>query len=107
MLPNPPDYSYQNEPKVIVEVVSKGTRRIDEGEKKVIYFSIPSLDVYMLVEQESALVVVYRRQGEGFVREVYDKLETAIPLPEIETELPLAEHLCRSAGPAPELEDEN
>ncbi len=88
---NPPDFSYQDEPKVIVEVVSRGTRRIDEGEKKSAYFSIPSLDVYMLVEQDSALVTVFRRTATGFEREVHDGLKAVIPLREIETELPLAE----------------
>jgi Uma2 family endonuclease len=87
---NPPDYSYQDEPMVIVEVVSKGTRRIDEGEKKSAYFSIPTLDVYMLVEQDSAFVTVFRRTATGFEREVHDGLNAVIPLREIETELPLA-----------------
>src|SRR5258708_4995558 len=32
--PNPQNDSFQDEPAVIFEVLSKGTRRIDEGEKK-------------------------------------------------------------------------
>ena len=35
--------------------------------------------------------MVYRRTEQGFVREVYDGLDAAIPLAEIEIELPLAE----------------
>jgi hypothetical protein len=45
----------------------------------------------MLVEQESPLVIVFRRTAIGFEREIYDGLTAVIPLREIETELSLAE----------------
>lgn len=89
--PNPPDDSFQDEPALIVEVLSRRTQRIDEGEKKDAYLTIPSLGVYMLVEQDMPLVCVYRRTESGFVREVYDGLDAVIPLGEIDTVLPLAE----------------
>ncbi len=89
--PNPQQDSFQDEPAVVVEVLSKATRRIDEGEKKDAYLTIPSLDVYVLIEQELAAVVVYRRTAQGFVREEYLELEASIGLPEIEAELPLSE----------------
>ena len=89
--PNPPTDSYQDEPVVIVEVLSKGTRRIDEGEKKDAYLTILSLSAYILIDQEAAAVVVHRRTIQGFVREVYEGLSAVIPLPEIDVELPLAE----------------
>lgn len=88
---NPVDYSYQDEPAVIVEVLSRGTRRLDEGEKKDAYLTIPSLGVYLLVEQDMPAAVVYRRTEQGFAREVYEGLDAVIALPEIDTELPLAE----------------
>jgi Uma2 family endonuclease len=88
---NPQDESFQDEPAAIFEVVSRGTRRIDEGEKKDAYLTTPSLSVYVLLEQETAAAVVCRRTAQGFVREVYDGLEAVIPLAEIETALPLAE----------------
>jgi len=88
---NPPTDSFQDEPAVIFEVLSKKTRRIDMGEKKDAYLTIPSVRVYALVEQELPLVVVFRRTATGIVREVYEGLDTVIPLGEIETELPLAE----------------
>ncbi len=89
--PNPQTDSFQDEPAVIFEVISKSTRRIDEGEKKDAYLTIPSLRVYALVEQESAVVVVFRRTETGFVREVHEGMNAVLPLSEIETELPLAE----------------
>jgi Uma2 family endonuclease len=88
---NDPDESYQDDPALIVEVLSRGTRRLDEGEKKDAYLTIPSLGVYLLIEQESAAAVAYRRTEQGFVREVYQGLDAVVPLPEIEAELPLAD----------------
>lgn len=88
--PNPPDDSFQDEPAVIVEVLSQRSRRIDEGEKQEAYLTIPSLSVYLLVEQESARVTAYRRTDQGFVPEIYEGLAAVIPLAEIDAELPLA-----------------
>jgi Uma2 family endonuclease len=89
--PNPPDDSFHDKPVVITEVISRRTRRIDEGEKKDAYQTIPSLHVYMLVEQDEPFVTVFRRMGSGFVREEYAGLDAVIPLPEIGTVLPVAE----------------
>jgi Uma2 family endonuclease len=89
--PNPPEDSYQDNPAALFEVLSRSTRRIDEGEKKDAYLTIPSLRVYALVEQESPTVIVFRRTEAGFVREVYTGLDAVMPLGEIGIELPLAE----------------
>ncbi len=89
--PNPPNDSFQDDPVVIVEVVSRSTRRLDEGEKKDGYLTIPSLAVYLLVEQESPLIVAFRRTAQGFVREIYEGSEAVVSLKEVEAELPLAE----------------
>lgn len=89
--PNPQRDSFQDEPAALFEVLSSNTRRIDEGEKKDAYLTIPSLSVYVLLDQETAAAVVFRRTEQGFVREVYEGLDAVIPLSEIETALPLAE----------------
>ena len=41
--PNSPTDSFQDEPAIIVEAMSRATRRIDEGEKRDAYLTIPSL----------------------------------------------------------------
>ena len=41
--PNPQSETFQDAPAVLFEVVSAGTRRIDEGEKRDCYLTIPSL----------------------------------------------------------------
>ena len=82
---------FVDNPVVIVEVLSPSTRRTDESEKREAYLSIGSLRVYVLLEQERAGAVVWRRGDQGFAREVYEGLEAVIALPEIEARLPLAE----------------
>ena len=105
--PNPPEDSYQDNPVVIVEVPAKATRRIDMHEKKDAYLTIPTLAAYLLVEQETAAVIVHRRTDQGFVREVFAVQSAVIPLPEIETELPLAEIYDRvEFVPEPDAEEE-
>ena len=71
--------------------MSASTRRIDGGEKKDAYLTIPSLSVYLLVEPDQPAVVAYRRTPEGFVREIYEGLDAVVPLAEIDVELPLAD----------------
>src|SRR5207302_3667058 len=89
--PNSQTDAFQDEPAVLFEVLSRGTRRIDEGEKKDAYLTIPSLGVYVLIEQSTAAVVAFRRTESGFVREVYEGLDAVLPLGEIGVELPLGE----------------
>ena len=57
---NPNTDSFQDEPVVIVEVFSRSTRRIDQGEKKDAYLTIPSLCVYIMIEQETVGAIVHR-----------------------------------------------
>src|SRR5260370_33049682 len=103
--PNPQTDSFQDEPAVLFEVLSRYTRRTDEGEKKDAYLTIPSLGVYVLIEQETAAVVAFRRTKDGFVREVYQGLDAALPLGEIGVDLPLAEiYEAVELAPEPEAE---
>lgn len=88
---NPDTDSFQDDPVVVVEVLSHSTRRLDDGEKRDGYLTIPSLRVYLLVEQDEATVVAYRRTEQGFVRELYAGRDAVLPLPEIGIDLPLSE----------------
>lgn len=102
--PNPPNETYQDQPVVVVEVISDSTRRTDEGEKLDGYCALPSLEVYLLVESERALVIAYRRGAIGFVREVYSGLDAIIPLDCIGATLPLVEIFETVVFPAPTSE---
>lgn len=83
--------AFQDEPVVVFEVLSKQTRRVDEGEKREAYFQLPSLQVYVLVEQESPDLRVFRRSGNSWTEQRYSGLDSTLPLPEIDAELPLSE----------------
>ena len=98
--PNPPGDSFHDEPVVIVEVLSPSTRRVDMTEKKEAYFAIPSLLVYILVEQDFASLEIHRRTPRGFVPQVFSSLESIVPLPEIGIDLRLADVYERVDLPA-------
>lgn len=90
--PNPASDHFQDQPVVIIEVLSDSTRRTDLVEKRDAYFTIPSLKVLVFVESESPSATLHRaKPGGGFAIERHSGLETIIPLPEIEASLPLAE----------------
>jgi Uma2 family endonuclease len=89
--PNPPGDTFQDEPRLLVEVLSAESRRIDEGEKLLAYLTIPSLAAYLLVEQEFAEVGVMRRSGQEFARELARGRDAVVALPELGIDLPLAE----------------
>jgi len=52
---------YTKSPIIIVEVLSKSTRRIDETTKRFSYMNIPSLEEYILIEQDIVDIEVIRR----------------------------------------------
>jgi len=86
------DLSFQDKPVVVIEVLSDSTRRQDLGEKRDAYKSIPSLCVILIIDPAKVEVIVDRRsENGGFFTEVYTSLSEMIPLPEISTELPLAD----------------
>ena len=64
---NPHDY-YTTSPVIIVEVLSKTTRRADETTKRLAYFNIGSLQEYVLIEQDIVDVEICRRRN-GWVSE--------------------------------------
>ena len=51
-------------PKVIVEVLSPGTETTDRGEKLQEYRNLATLEEYVLINSEKAVVEVYRRSSE-------------------------------------------
>lgn len=64
------DEYYISQPTIIVEVLSKSTRRMDETTKMRLYQTLPSLQEYVMIEQDIVDVEVCRR-SEGWVSEHY------------------------------------
>ncbi len=57
------DERVRESPILIIEVLSKSTRKKDKGEKRLEYLAIPSLLEYVLIEQDFAEVEVQRRSA--------------------------------------------
>lgn len=72
---------YTQSPVLIVEVLSRHTRKTDETTKRLAYLSIPSLREYVLIEQDIVDVEVCRR-SEGWVSSHYF-MGDAVPLESI------------------------
>jgi len=82
--PNPLSDHFQDQPVVVVEVLSESTRRADLGEKRDTYLTIPSLKVLLLVESEEMAVTVHRRRAEGdFAVEYHAEIEAELPIAEL------------------------
>ena len=58
-------------PTIIVEVLSKSTRQHDKTFKRDLYFTIPTLQEYVLVEQDIAEIEVWRRTNHIWQQNVY------------------------------------
>jgi Uma2 family endonuclease len=87
--PNALSETFQDQPVVIVEVLSDSTRRLDDGEKKDAYFTIPSLTNYILLEQDSPVAVVYQKVGDHFERLEFTNFTDLIVIEGLGLSLPL------------------
>ena len=97
--------SYQEAPVVLVEVLSRSTRRLDEGEKREAYFQLPSLQVYVLVDQERKRLTIWRRGEQGFQAEVQDGEDASLLLPELGFSISISEiYEGVELGPEPDEE---
>lgn len=84
------DSYFAVEPRVIFEVLSKETARIDRDEKRGNYQSLPCLDAYVLVDQSRLAITVYRHEGGNWTTDLLTKVEETLDLPTIDCSLPLA-----------------
>jgi len=90
--PNSSTDHFQDQPVVVIEVLSGSTRRADLGEKRDAYLTLPSLKVLMFVEPEKPSVSLHRRKsGGGFAIEHHVGLDAVIPLQEIDASLALVD----------------
>jgi Uma2 family endonuclease len=60
------DDSYTTEPKVIIDVLSPTTERIDRREKFWAYTETASLEDYVLVDQQESAVTVFRKTTDWY-----------------------------------------
>ena len=86
--PQDRDPYFRRAPCMIVEVLSASTARIDRREKLLAYQSLPSVQAYVLVEQDLKRVELYRRSHHWQV-EYFEQGE--IPLDCLDMALPVSE----------------
>jgi Uma2 family endonuclease len=90
---------FQEQPIIIIEVLSDTTEAIDRGEKWQAYQQIASLEQYVLLSQNQAVAEVFTRDGsewryrklEGDAKLVFSKLEFEIVLSSLYAQLPVPE----------------
>jgi Uma2 family endonuclease len=80
---------YRERPAVIVEVLSPETRRTDEREKAIAYRLFPSVEVYLLVEQDRLRITALHRVDNDWRREVIEGRTATLKLECLGVEIPM------------------
>ncbi len=79
-------------PKLIIEVLSKSTASFDRAEKFLSYQTLDALDEYVLISQDKALVEQYIKREDGnWIYKATNGLESSVEFSSVKTELSLKE----------------
>ncbi len=77
-------------PILLVEVLSNSTNAYDMGRKFDLYRDLPSLQNYILIEQDQVLIRFYQRiTTKKWTLESYSGLDEVLSLPALNLEMPL------------------
>jgi Uma2 family endonuclease len=76
-------------PCLIIEVLSDSTEAIDRGEKMRNYRTIPSLETYVLLEQDAPRAEVFSKQPDGSWRHDVLEADGTLRLPQLDLEIAL------------------
>ncbi len=87
--PRDTDKFFKRFPKVLLEVMSESTERIDRREKRWSYQQIETLEEYVLVAQDRMEVTLFRRANQ-WRPEVLTKQDQTLALASLEFSLPLS-----------------
>lgn len=78
-------------PTLVAEVISPSSANYDKGEKADFYRSLPSVQAYLLLDQERVHAQFYIRQESAWQLQEYSGLDAIIPLEALGISLPLSE----------------
>lgn len=83
------DIRHVTEPVLIVEVLSESTEDIDRNKKFRQYTALPSLQYYLMIHQDMALIEFYQRKDNSktFEFNFFDRLSETINLPVLGTSI--------------------
>lgn len=78
-------------PIVNIEILSRSTRQVDKTEKSEEYRTIPSLQEYIMIEQDKIGIEQYIRKGENkWEVNLLDEKDKTLPIKAIEVEIEIA-----------------
>jgi Uma2 family endonuclease len=86
------DAYYRKQPRLIIEVSSPGTERIDRSEKLLAYKLVKSLKEYVIVSQDRVHIEVFRRgRGDRWSWQVLTELDDELRLESVGLTLTVAQ----------------
>ncbi len=83
------DSHFEESPRLIIEVLSNSTRKFDKTLKRLVYQNIPSLEEYVLIEQDRVEIEVFRK-AQGW-QSAYYYIDDDITFTSIDLTLPVLE----------------
>ena len=78
-------------PGMVIEVTSPSTMDIDRGEKMDLYFDVPSIQAYLIIDQHRVCAELSIRADAGWQTKSYEDLDDVVPLEVLNCELPLSQ----------------
>jgi len=78
-------------PVFVVEVISPTSQTRDRVDKLGYYLEVPSIEAYLIIDQDSFRADLYTRADEGWYMRVFNQPNDVIPLPMLECQLPLSQ----------------
>ena len=78
-------------PDLVIEVTSPSTMDIDRGEKMDLYFDVPSIQAYLIIDQHRVCAELSIRADAGWQTTSYEDLDDVVPLDILACKLPLAQ----------------
>lgn len=85
------DPYFRAEPRLIVEVISPSTERIDRHEKMAAYMRVPSLHEYVLAAQDEMRVEIYRRRDAEWEVSIFTVAEEQLEFASLHLSMSVAE----------------
>ncbi len=90
-----PEFEHESEvtlrnPTVVVEVTSPSSLARDHVDKVTYYGAVPSIQCYLILDQERVFAECYSRAEDGWRLRQYSSLDDVIPLEPLACSLPLA-----------------
>lgn len=76
-------------PVFVVEVTSPSSAMRDRVDKLDNYFDVPSIEAYLIIDQDRPRADLYTRAQEGWHLRAFSNAEDVLPLPMLDCQLPL------------------